>query len=135
MSATLIFPVISDLQGNIKPEYLESYNRDLTEDDLKKMSQLILEEEFQKLIDDFNVRKIWGPDHLLIEICHSLIQQNIPEMLDFVYRKLSYDDKARVLYELNEVPASMKHNIQNKLRKFGQDYSEEFDAMRARCDL
>ena len=132
---TITLIEISDNQGNIKPEYLDSYNRKLTDTDIERMIELYRDNKRQQIVEEFNVRKIIGSNELIVQFIHTIVSSSDLELFEFVFDKLSYDDKAACLYKLNAVPVDMLDQIQTRVDKFGLDYSEEFDLMRQRCGL
>lgn len=132
---TIVLIEISDIGGNIKPEFLASYNRELTDADIEKMIELYQNNARQQIIDDYNVRKITGSSHLINQIVHIVVGASDLGLFKFIFGKLSYDDKARSLFTLDTVEPSIREHIQQCVDEFGLDYSEEFDMMRQRCGL
>ncbi len=57
----LVFPDIETKSGNIKSMYLESYNRDLTTEDIDSIIKLIEQNKLQQVVDEYFVRKIFVP--------------------------------------------------------------------------
>lgn len=122
----LVFPKISK-NGVIKSEYVESYNRQLSNEDVKTMISLSEQESFQELIDGFNVRKITVSSELIDKLVHTLIQKRNLEMFQFIYKRLSYDDRAKSLWSINfEVDPTMKSHLRHCIDKFDDDYETEF---------
>lgn len=100
MTTVLNYPKISH-DDWIKPEYRESYNRELTKDDIKQLIKLIQNGQLQEVINDYNVRKIYisgqDIDRELLKIAAST--RNV-DFFQFIAKKLSYDDKAMNLHHL-----------------------------------
>lgn len=102
----LIFPKISNDGGLIKKEYRKSFNRELNFNDLKDMSNLCQKKEFQKLIDNYNIRKIaLASFHSkeLTDLFNDLAESQNLLIFKFFYKKICcYDEKDWILENLNK---------------------------------
>lgn len=131
------FPTISS-DGTLKKEYLDSYNRDLTKDDIDSMIMLCKNKQIQKLINEYNVRKIYvsdwsyrGIEELFVQSC---INGNV-DFVKFIYEKLSYDHKAKSLIEIKKSRLNLDSKVSDFIGKHisefmeSGDYSEGFNAV------
>lgn len=105
MAQVLQIPKIST-NGNIKPEYLESYNHQLTESEVKELI---------------------CSDESVIKLINALIASENLELFKFFFKKLSYDDKAKGLFSLNNFPKNLalRQYVLRKVNSFDDDYSKE----------
>lgn len=132
----LNFPEIS-VNGNIKPEYIESYNRRLTDDDVDEIARLVDAGLYQEVIDKYNVRTIIRDsyrDLRLINMVQKIIDSGNLEFIKFIFKKISYDDRAQSLYTLESLPQDpmCQEYLWNIVGSYREDYSDEFNAMRRR---
>jgi hypothetical protein len=129
----IVIPRITDVSGEfILREYLEEYNRDLTEKDYQKMNELLSSSDDNKLQQfvDIYVRKItFGRKNLYPSdlFFQNVLKTNHLEFIKLVYKKLPYDYKAYLILSIDfHLNSEMSLFFKDKISKFGDDYDEDF---------
>lgn len=108
-----------------------SYNRDLYKQDVLEMIKLIKSGSLQNVVDNYNVRKIYGRDLPLLELLISATESGSADLVKFITDRLSYDDLALCVskiyrsYQLNQPVKKVIRNIIDDYRYNG-DYCELF---------
>lgn len=80
------------------PVQNEKHTRKITHDDLGLILTLCQERNYQRLISEYNdVDQITGSLDELNTLFKEAVDSNVPKIAMFIFRKFSYDDKAKVL--------------------------------------
>jgi len=127
---SILYPTISDDQGVIYPEYLDSYNRRLSREDIQELITLLEQKDYQACVDKGSVRKIIFDDRALLQkFCNSLLQTDDPTLTKYFFKKISYDELLEGIISLPPPPpnSTMHRIIMNTCNKYLEngDYTEE----------
>ncbi len=116
--------------GIIFKEYVDTYTRELTTNDYQKMMQLLKENKLQEFINEYNVRKITFSSKYLQphdQLFKLILATNNIQFINFVYKKLSYNDKAYLILSIEHpFDNQLSQYIKDKIEKFDGDYEEDF---------
>lgn len=99
MATALVFPQVA-INSVIKPEYIDSYNRQLVKEEIDIIADLCDKKDLQSIVDLFNVRKIYiyEADYFQHVELHSKLLKKIAEtdnyeLFKFIHKKLCTDHK------------------------------------------
>jgi hypothetical protein len=119
MATALLFPQVA-INNVIKPEYSESYNRQLVKEDIDTIIDLCDKKDLQLIVDLFNVRKlqIYIADYYEAVELHSKILKKIAEtdnfeLFKFVHKKLCTDHK---YYCLKDIKSNNQQIMNYKMK-------------------
>lgn len=121
----LVIPTIATPDGAIFKQYQKSYNRNLSAEDVEEIKALCDSNDLQKIIDNFNVRKITiVPNDLLKHVCKT----NSLVLVKFITKKISYDDVFYNIIQVNkrDVSKEIQEYLQTKRSNYQSDYEGEW---------